>query len=147
MARSGITLKLDGFSEMIKQIEKANGNADRIVESVMRESAKIVEGDLKRELIATGDDSEGLAARMPAPDVTMQHGVCRASVGWEKGAYDPNNLSDGYKVVMLNYGTPNREKHGKVKARGFIRKAKRKATPKVKEQQAQAFKKIVEGLK
>ena len=89
----------------------------------------------------------GLINRMPAPTVEWQGNQCRAEIGYKKGNYDTNNLSDGYKVVFLNYGTPHRSVHGKVKARGFIKKAKAKAKPQIKKAQEETFEKILARLK
>ena len=84
---------------------------------------------------------------LPSPDFEQNGNAFSARVGYKKGAYDPKNPSIGYKVVFLNYGTPNRTKHGKVVGRGFIQKAKRKALPKIRKQQEKALQDALKGLK
>lgn len=143
---SGIKLKIHGFDELLKDIEAAGRSIDGAVDSTMRQSAKTVESELKTQMQAAGVAPD-LVSRMP-PTITSKTGnYIACKVGYIKGAYDPKDPSDGYKVVFLNYGTPNRSKHGKVKARGFIQKAKKKVTPVLKKQQEATFKKILARLK
>jgi hypothetical protein len=80
---------------------------------------------------------------MPPPQIIVEGNTYRAEVGYKKGSYDPSNPSDGYKVVFLNYGTPRRTMHGKVKARGFILNAKKKASPQIKKAQKATLEKIL----
>lgn len=140
-----INLKLEGFDDLLNQIEKASGNAQNAAMQATRESAGVVNETLKAQMSSAGVDGRLIAA-MPPPSVENDFGKITAHVGYKKGAYDPKNPSDGYKVVFLNYGTPHRTKHGKVKARGFIAKAKRAAKLKVKKVQEQALKDILKGL-
>lgn len=141
-----IKLKLEGFDELLKEIEAAGRSIDSAVESTMRQSAQIMQTALKEEMQNAGVDG-GLIGAMPQPTFEKEGNAIIARVGYRKGAYDPNNPSDGYKVVFLNYGTPHRKKHGKVEARGFIAKAKKKANRKIKKQQKETLEKILSRLK
>ena len=141
-----IKLKLDGFNELIKEVEKASGNVDSATKKCVEKGAGILQDELKSKMQTTGVDS-GLISRMPAPEVESDYGLYTARVGYKKGAYNPKNLSDGYKAVFLNYGTPSRKKHGQVKARKFISKAKSAARRKIKSDQEKTFKEILRGLK
>lgn len=141
-----ISLTINGFDEILKEIEKAGGSINGAVDSCMRESAKIQ----KAELVSTMQKKKidkGLIGRMPEPEIEWDGNVCTARVGYKKGKYDPKNLSDGYKALFLNYGTPRRKKHGHVKARGFIKAAKKKAQPSIKKKQAETLEEILRGLK
>jgi hypothetical protein len=69
-----------------------------------------------------------------------------ARVGYKKGAYNPNDISDGYKVVFSNYGTPKRSKHGKIEAKGFIDRAQKNARKRIKKAQKEALEKILERV-
>ncbi len=140
-----ITMKLDGFDEYIKAIEKAGGSIDATVNKCMQDSAEIMQDDLKTQMRESGVEQRLINA-MPPPQVENSFNRFSARVGYRKGTYDPHNLSDGYKVVFLNYGTPHRKKHGKVKKRGFIVKAKTRARTKIKKAQKQAFDEILRGL-
>lgn len=141
-----IKLKFEGFDELLKEIEAAGRTIDSAVESTMRQSAQTMQSTLKSEM-QSANVSEHLIADMPQPEVFKDGNTFVARVGYRKGAYDKNDPSDGYKVVFLNYGTPHRSKHGKMVAKGFIQKAKKKAKPKIKKQQKETLEKILSRLK
>lgn len=140
-----IKLQTKGFSELLEAIQEAQGDLDRTAKYCLRKSADIMQDELKREMRASGVDS-GLIERMPTPEINQEGDRFEARVGFRKGNYDPNNISDGYKAVFLNYGTPRRTKHGKVKARDFISRAKAAAKPKMRKEQKAALKKILSRL-
>lgn len=140
-----IKLKLEGFDDLFEQIKKAGGTVDRAADSCLKQSAQIMQNELKSEMQKSNVDN-GLIGSMPPPEVEVNGNRYTARVGYKKGNYDPNNPSDGYKVVFLNYGTPHRSKHGKVAARGFIQRAKKKARPKIKKSQEETLNKILGGL-
>lgn len=140
-----IKLKLDGFDELISKIEKADGNIDSAAESCLKNSASIMNAEIKTQMNNSGVDG-GLIGRMPAPEIERDGNRITARVGYKKGAYNPRDPSDGYKAVFINFGTPRRSKHGKVKARGFIAKAKNKARPQIKKQQQETLNEILRGL-
>lgn len=135
-------LQLKGFDDLLEQIQKAGGSIDRAAESCVRQSAQIMQAELKAQMQAADVDSD-LINSMPQPQITAKDNRYSAAVGYEKGDYDPNDPSDGYKVVFLNYGTPRRTMHGKVAARGFIQKAKTKARPQIKRAQQETLEKIL----
>lgn len=135
-------LQLKGFDDLLEQIQKAGGNIDRAADSCLRQSAQIMQSELKAHMQAAGVESDLINA-MPPPQIEVENNRYRAAVGYKKGAFDPRNPSDGHKVVFLNYGTPRRTKHGKVAARGFIERAKKKARPQIKRAQQQTLEKIL----
>lgn len=135
-------LQLKGFDVLLEQIQKAGGSIDAAADSCLRQSAQIVQKELKAQMQAAGVDS-GLINAMPPPQIEVKHNRYSAAVGYKKGNFDPRNPSDGYKVVFLNYGTPRRTLHGKVAARGFIQAAKKKARPQIKAAQQETFEKIL----
>lgn len=140
-----IQIKLKGFDDMLKNIEAAGGSMVGACESAVKQSAQIMQTELKTEMKSTGVPSD-LVNRMPHFQVEKEGNRVSAKVGYIKGTYNPKDISDGYKVVFLNYGTPHRKKHGKVPAHGFIEKAKKKARPKIKKQQKTALEKILKRL-
>lgn len=151
-----IKLKLDGFEDLLKNIEAAGGSIQKATESAVRQSAQIMQSELKAEMQASNVGSDLINA-MPNFDIETEGNRITASVGYKKGAYNPDDLSDGYKVVMLNYGTPHRKKHGKIKEGshmaaggslklGFIQRAKENANKKIKKEQKAALNKILERL-
>lgn len=136
-------LQLKGFDDLLEQIKKAGGSIDQAADSCLRQSAQIMQRELQAQMQAAGVDSELINA-MPPPTIIADGNNYRAEVGYKKGSYDPKNLSDGYKVVFLNYGTPRRTMHGKVAARHFIQAAKNKARPQIKKAQRETLEKILE---
>lgn len=146
MAKSGITLKFNGFEELLKDIEAAGRTMNSAVDSCMKQSAQIAEKELKTQM-RKSRVPDNLTNAMPPPEIEWDGNQCVAKVGYKKGAYDSKKPSDGYKVIFLNYGTPHRKKYGHVAARGFIGKAKRKANPQIKKAQKETLEKILERLK
>lgn len=145
MAKSYITINLEGFDELLKEIEKAGGSINSSIDSCMKKSADIAQDELKNQMSKKKIDQDLINA-MPKPEIVWEGNSCTAKVGYKKGKYDPKNLSDGYKAVFLNYGTPRR-KPTQERARGFIKAAKKKARPLIKKQQEDTLNEILEGLK
>lgn len=141
-----IRLKLDGFDELIKEIEKASKNVDAAAKKCVEKGAGVLQDELKSKMQSADVDS-GLISRMPSPVIENDFGKFTARVGFKKGEYDPKNPSDGYKAVFLNYGTPRRKKHGQVKARGFIDKAKKAARRKIQSELEKTRDEMLRGLK
>jgi hypothetical protein len=139
-------LQLKGFDDLLEQTQKAGGSIDAAADSCLRQSANIMQTELKAQMQAAGVES-GLINAMPPPQIEVKNNRYSAAVGYTKGNFDPRDPSDGYKVVFLNYGTPRRTMHGKVAARGFIQAAKKKARPKIKRAQQETFNKILGRLK
>lgn len=135
-------LQLKGFDDLLEQIQKAGGSIDQAANSCLRQSAQIMQEELKAQMQASGVDA-GLINAMPPPTITVKGNNYRAEVGYKKGSFDPRDPSDGYKVVFLNYGTPRRRLHGKIAARGFIQAAKKKAAPRIKRAQKETLEKIL----
>ena len=146
MAQSGIKIKLEGFDDILAKIQKAGGTVDNAAKTCIEKSADIMQAELKEQMQSV-NVSARLINAMPTPKISVDGNRYKAEVGYEKGDYDPRNPSDGYKVVFLNYGTPKRTKHGKVKARGFIQSAKKNARPKIKKQQEETLNDILKELK
>lgn len=140
--KSYIQLNLYGFDDLLKKIDSAGGSINGAVDSCMRQSAQIQQKELKAQMRKSKVDKEdnGLINRMPPPTIEWSGNTCTARVGYKKGDYNPKELSDGYKVVFINYGTP------KISPRDFIKAAKKKAKPQIKKEQETALNKILERL-
>lgn len=145
MARGGINLKLEGFDELLRKIQKAGGTIDQAADSALRASAHIMQNELKEQMHAAGVDP-GLIGRMPPPEIEIKGNRYRAEVGYPKGTFNEKDPSDAFKVIFLNYGTPRRKLHGNIEARGFIQKAKKKARPQIKKKQQEVLDKILGRL-
>lgn len=141
MARkSSIELKLTGFDELIKKIEQAGGSIDSTVNTCMEKSAQIAQDQIKDQMIKK-KVSKRLVNSMPKYEISRNGNAITARVGFKKGKYDPRNLSDGYKAVFINYGTP------RIKPREFIKAAKSKAKRQIKQVQQETLSEILEELK
>lgn len=136
---SYISLNLEGFDELLKQIEAAGGSINGAVDSAMRQSGEIQQRELKKAM-AQAKVSQKLINRMPQFSVEWEGNRCVTRVGYRKGTYNPRNLTDGYKAVFINYGTP------RIEPREFIKKAKSKAKAPIKKAQEEALKKIMGRL-
>lgn len=141
-----IKMRIDGFDNLIKEIEQAGGNADKEAKKCVEVCAETLQDELKSKMASAGVDS-GLISRMPSAEIEEDFGKFTARTGYKKGDYNPRNISDGYKAVFINYGTPRRTKHGQVEARDFIGKAKRSARAKIKREQEKTLSDILRGLK
>lgn len=141
-----IKLKLEGFDELIVKLRAAEITIDGAVKQNVSAAADVMHAEIKTQMQAANVDS-GLIARMPSPEIEVDGNRYTARVGYKKGAYDPQNPSDGYKVVFANYGTPRRSKHGQQPEKRFLEKAKKKAKPKIKKAQKETLDKILGGLK
>lgn len=140
----GISVSLDGFEELLRQIEKAEGSIDRAARKAVNAGADAAEQELRAEAAASGVPAS--VTRDITKRVEQTGNSYNVKVGWELGQYNPSNLSQGYKALFLNYGTPHRTKHGKIKAKGFIKRAKNKSRKKVKAAQQAALEEILGGL-
>lgn len=136
---SQISLRLEGFDELLKKIEEAGGSINGAVDSCMRQSAQIQQKELKAQMRQKHISSD-LINRMPPPSLEWSGNACIARVGYVKGSYDPKNLSDGYKAVFINYGTP------RISPREFVKAAQQKASKEIKKTQEETLNKILGRL-
>lgn len=139
MAGKGGAMSLNGFDELISRIQKAGGTIDQAADACARKAAEIQQGHLKAQMQRVKADS-GLVASMPEPTIERDGNVWRVRVGYQKGEYDPKDLTEGYKAVFLNYGTP------RVKPRKFVAAAKKKARPAIKKAEQETLETILRGL-
>lgn len=146
MAR--VQIKLEGFDELLKKIQDAGGSINKAVDSAVRQGAKTMDLELRTQMRKVNADAPDhkLIKEMPRPEIKWEGNQCIAKVGYKLESYNPNDLSEGFKALFLNYGTPRR-KPSKEKERLFIKKAKKKATPTIKKQQEEALNKILGRLK
>lgn len=144
MADSGIKIKLTGFDDLIYNIKKAGGRADTAAEKAVKESANIIDNELKAQMEAAGVKKD-LIERMPPPKVEWENTKCTAYTGYDKGPYHPQNPDNAHKAIFLNYGTTV-QGTPRIKPKKFIWTAKKKAKPKVNARQKQVLKEILKEL-
>lgn len=143
---SKIRLQLKGFDSLLEEIQKAEGNINQVVNDCMQKEINITKQCLVEECVKS-NVPDSITKEIMSEPIKWENDRASSAVGWKLGAYDKNNPSAGYKAVFLNYGTPNRKKHGKVKAIGFIGKAKRKAAKLAKKEHEESLNRILGDLK
>lgn len=151
---AGIKLDLSGFTEMLKNVEKAQGDVDAATSRAVNECANIVEAELKAQASAKKVPSSITSAIRKSVEVNAD--VYSAKVGWTLDSYDPRNPSAGYKAIFLNYGTVRRQtRAGKnrgaiekpTKSGQFIYAAKKSAATKCKNAKQNIIDTIMRDLK
>lgn len=150
----GIKLNLKGFEKMLEDIQAAGKDVDRAAADAIRESAKVVETELRAETSASGVPAD-ITSEIKS-QTSSSGDRYTANVGWQLGTYNPQNPSAGYKAIFLNYGTVRRttragKNRGAITKRTqsgqFIYSAKKKAQPKVRKIQREILKKALGDLK
>lgn len=160
---SGIRLNLKGFSKMLEEIQQAGGNVESATEQALRNCAKVVEDELQKSC-NQNNVPESISSAIRT-ETEWSGNRCFATVGWELGSYNPQNISTGYKAVFLNYGTPTRtvskdgihlmlggewvtegKNRGAIAPRNFIQTAKEASTKQVKQIQRDTLDEILKGL-
>ena len=149
--KGGAFIKLEGFDDLIKQIQEAGGKVDKLVYDCVEQSANVMDANLREEMLKPRviqmyegmekHDFNDLVKRMPKPEVYKTKHSVGGRVGYIPTQYHPKNIDDYYKVIFINYGTP------RIKPREFIKKAKSKGSRKIKKMQKETFNKILEDLK
>lgn len=137
-----LKIKINGFEKMLEHIQEAGKDVDTAAAQAIKDSASIVETELRASCITSGVPDS--ITREIRKKVTASNGTYSAEVGWELGAYNPKDPSTGYKAIFLNYGTVRRQT-ARGKNRGAIRKkppteqfiarAKKAAKPKIRKAQ------------
>lgn len=150
MAKSGIHIDLKGFEKQLAELNKKSEEIDKIASKAIKDSAKIVEAELKAEAVASAVP-DSIINEMHTK-VSNKDDRYTADIGWELGSYSSQNPSVGYIAMFLNYGavrggsenrkTRRGQNRGKLQARQFIERAKKSAKPKIKRQ----MKKIIEEV-
>lgn len=146
-AKAGITVKINGFDEMLKVLKDMGADVDKAAKKAIRASAPIVQSTLIEECKKANVPQDIISAiRTEYHDGLNVH---EADVGWDKGAYDPRNPSIAYKAIFLNYGAVKGGKQkrrtrkgynrGSVAGKNFIRKAKQKSNRLIKREQEKIF--------
>lgn len=145
------TLELKGFDEYIQNLQDVGGKLEREGKECFLECTKEVTTQLRKKSKEAGlKDS----LRNTMKSETILHdsaGVWYFEAGWQKGKPNYKNLSDAYKVLFYNYGTPRRStkkgaNRGKIQAHGFIGNAKRAAYRRCKKIQSEFLANVTKGL-
>ena len=153
MAR--MRMKVSGFDEMLDAIRRAGGDVDKAVKVCMEESVQILEGNLIKAAEASGAETSTVSHK-----VTSEGNRVAAETGWELGAYDSANPSEGYRAMFVEFGTGKSSQRGKGKdretqaghnrgstePRPFMDKARKKSVKAIRAVQQEALQDIVKEL-
>lgn len=146
-------VKLQGFEELLENIDLADKDLERVCNSAMTQAAYTMHNELKSQMSKSGVPAD-LVGRMPAPKVYTKGNNTIALVGYETHARrnKSGELYDNEKVAILNYGTGKRftksgANRGEITQYGFIQRAKRNANRRIKKQQSEVLAKCLERLK
>jgi hypothetical protein len=145
------TIELKGFDEFIQNLQDAGGKIDREGKACFEKCAKETEAQLIAKAKSAGLDPKLLRELKSETIQNNSAGVWYFETGWKKGKPDANKISDAYKVLFYNYGTPKRttkkgQNRGKEKTTNFIANAKRAAARKCKKVQKDFLQDITKGL-
>lgn len=164
MARTSIKLTLD-FEGMLEAIKDAGGDIEQAAMKTATKCAEAMRDELVSECNASDVSASVSGAIEHRVNATSGGNMYEVEAGWKLGDYDPKNPSPGYEAVFLNYGTARRTTktravhqniggkwvtlgtdRGKITARGFIGRAKKNASKKVKKIQKEALKEMLREL-
>lgn len=104
-----VKLNIYGFDEILKRMRDIGGNVDDAAKKTTHKIAPIA----RRYLVDECSKSKVPSQITSAIAIRYQDGnnIHSCDIGWRKGSYDPDNLSTGYKALILNYGTVRRRTH------------------------------------
>ena len=143
-----LKLTLKGFDELLDEIKAAGGDIKPATERALQSSA-----NLATEKIRSGAQARNLgSAGIINPVVKWSGNRATVEVGYELGAYDSRNPSQGYKALFIEYGTGKRAtKHGAnrgaVGANPFIRPAVTEGKKEIVKAQQTELERVLKGLK
>lgn len=149
MAKSKLELK--GFNEFIQDLQDAGGNIDKQGKECFEQCARETEAQLRAKAKASGLDQKLLNKMNSKTTQNTSAGIWDFETGWEKGKLNSKKISDGYKVLFYNYGTPKRytkkgANRGKEAKTNFIANAKRAAAKRCKKIQKDFLANVTKGL-
>lgn len=145
------SIVLKGFDEYIQALTDAGKSIDKEGKQCFVQCAKEVNTALKSYATKAGLPAKLKNGIKSETILNDGAGIWHYETGWKKGKPNYKKLSDAYKVLFYNYGTPKRttkkgQNRGKEKATYFISNAKRSAMRKCKKIQKDFLADITKGL-
>ena len=139
------SLKLDGFKEILEKLVESGKIADKEADNINKKGGEIIRDELVSAM-NKADVSSDLIRRLPANQYSHVGDVYTARAGYIPTDYDPDNLSDFFKALFINVGTPNR-RGSQIQPRYFIGDAKKAAKPRLKNIEEELLKDTTKDLK
>ncbi len=150
MARKSI-LQISGFDEMLKKIEASSAAAEKIAKKTAQDCGEILKTEIVKQAKSAGLP-DNLVNQISEDFEAERSGKFRYLVGWQKEEHKRGEpLTDSEKVIVANYGTPERftasgASRGKIKKLNFLKKAKAKAKPVIKKRIEQGYAELSKEL-
>lgn len=150
MARKPI-MQISGFDEMLKKFEASSKAAEKIAKQTAQDCGNILKSEIVKQAQSAGLPNH-LVNQIEEDFEAERAGKYRYLVGWEKESHKRGEpLTDSEKVIVANYGTPERftasgASRGKIKKLNFLKKAKAKAKPVINKRIEQGFAELSKEL-
>lgn len=143
-----VKLTFRGFDVLLSEIQAAGGEIKPATERALQSSANLATNKIKSGAIARNLGSDEIIN----PTVRWSGNRAMTEVGYELGAYDSRNPSQGYKALFIEYGTGKRKtkqgtNRGSVTANPFIRPAVTEGKKELVKAQQIALERVLKGLK
>lgn len=150
MAKAKLVLK--GFDTLLEDIQRAQGNIEQATEKGLRAGAEVLTRQYEDEAKKSGASSEELNALVKSPKPNRSGNRFSVDCGFKLGTYNSNNPSGGYLAMFRNYGTVKRTtktgaNRGSIQETGFIQRAERRASAKIKKAEKETLQEILKDLK
>lgn len=117
MGKANCSIKLSGYDEIIKDIEKLGGNAEKIVSDAILKSGEVATGEFKK--VIEGHKYTGLTEDMLKTDLAVENEAGKIVL---KTGFDINK--GGLASILLDKGTPTNA------PLNFVKKTKNKKSVK-----------------
>ncbi|MBR4859357.1 MAG: hypothetical protein IKU08_09275 [Clostridia bacterium] len=131
-------LQISGFDEMIKKLESTSKAAEQIGKKTAQDCGAILKAEIVDQAKSAGLPDKLIKQIDEDFEAESASGKFRYLVGWRKVEHTRGApLTDSEKVIIANYGTPERftnagASRGEIKKLNFLKKAKAKAKLKIK---------------
>lgn len=131
-------LQINGFDEMIKKLESTSKAAERIGKQTAQDCGEILKAEIVNQAKSAGLPDKLVNQLQEDFEAERSSGKFRYLVGWRKVERNSGApLTDSEKVIVANYGTPERftragASRGEMPKLNFLKKAKSKAKLKIK---------------
>lgn len=99
MGKANCTVKLSGYEEIIRDIEKLGGNAEKIISDALLKSGEVATGEFKK--VIEEHKYTGLTADTLKTDLEVEHEAGKIVL---KTGFDINK--GGLAAILLDRGTP-----------------------------------------
>ena len=137
-----LRLTTKGFSQFEQALKVAEDRAVKVVTDAMQKAARDFTQEIRAGAAARDLPQESLDAIME-PVVKNEHNVISCTAGFKLGEYGEGD-GGGYIALYKEYGTPHRDKYGRLQPDPFIAPARDKAAKAYKKEVTAGLNKVLE---